>query len=110
VIGVGGDTIELKNGAVYLNGTKLIEPYVYQVDGKAQPTEDLIGAKRWVVPRDDVFLMGDHRGNSADSREFGPVDVKAVIGRAWLRYWPIDTLKILDTPRHPELASPTAGP
>jgi signal peptidase I len=110
VIGVGGDTIELKNGAVYLNGTKLIEPYVYQVDGKAQPTEDLIGAKRWVVPRDDVFLMGDHRGNSADSREFGPVDVTAVIGRAWLRYWPIDTLKILDTPRHPELASPTAGP
>jgi signal peptidase I len=110
VIGVGGDTIELKNGAVYLNGTKLIEPYVYQVDGKAQPTEDLIGAKRWVVPRDDVFLMGDHRGNSADSREFGPVDVTAVIGRAWLRYWPIDTLKILDTPRHLELASPTAGP
>ena len=110
VIGVGGDTIELKNGAVYLNGTKLIEPYVFKVDGKAQATEDLIGAKRWVVPRNDLFLMGDHRGNSADSREFGPVDVAAVIGRAWLRYWPVDTLKILDTPRHPELASPTAGP
>ena len=45
--------------------------------------------------------MGDHRGNSADSREFGPVDVTDVIGRAWLRYWPIDTFKIIDTPTHP---------
>ena len=44
VIGVGGDTVELRNGYVYLNGTKLIEPYVFQVeDGKAQPTDDLIG-------------------------------------------------------------------
>jgi signal peptidase I len=49
--------------------------------------------------------MGDHRGNSADSREFGPVDVTAVIGRAWLRYWPIDTFEIIPTPSHPELAT-----
>jgi signal peptidase I len=110
VIGVGGDRIQLRDGNVYLNGTKLVEPYVFQVDGSAQPTEDLIGAKTWVVPANELFLMGDHRGNSADSREFGPVEITAVIGRAWLRYWPIDTLKILDTPRHPELASPTPRP
>jgi signal peptidase I len=110
VIGVGGDTVELRNGDVFLNGTKLIEPYVFQENGHAQPSEDLIGAKRWVVPAGELFLMGDHRANSADSREFGPVDIAAVIGRAWLRYWPIDTLKVLDTPRHPELASPSPGP
>ena len=37
--------------------------------------------------------MGDHRGNSEDSRTFGPVKVSQVIGRAWLRYWPLDTLR-----------------
>jgi signal peptidase I len=110
IIGVGGDKIDLKAGDVYLNGIKLVEPYVYQENGHPQPTEDLIGAKSWVVPAGELFLMGDHRGNSADSREFGPVAISAVIGRAWLRYWPIETLKILDVPRHPELATPTPGP
>jgi len=110
VIGVGGDTIELRGGSVYVNGTKLNEPYVYQVDGKPQPTEDLIGAKTWVIPQGELFLMGDHRANSADSREFGPVEIGAVIGRAWLRYWPIDELSILQTPRHPELAGASASP
>jgi signal peptidase I len=110
VIGVAGDTIELRDGDVYLNGVKLIEPYVYVENGRPQPTEDLLGAKKWVVPPNAVFLMGDHRGNSADSREFGPVDVTAVIGRAWLRYWPIDTLRVLDVPRHPELGSASPAP
>lgn len=111
VIGVGGDTIELKNGAVYLNGTKLIEPYVFRDgDGDPQPTEDLIGAGKWVIPAGELFLMGDHRANSADSREFGPVEIQDVIGRAWLRYWPIQTFTILPTPDHPELATPTPAP
>ena len=49
--------------------------------------------------------MGDHRGSSADSRVFGTVQTKHVIGRAWLRYWPINTFEILPTPSHPELQS-----
>jgi len=111
VIGVGGDTVQLKDGAVYLNGTKLIEPYVFRdTDGDPQPTEDLIGAGKWVIPAGELFLMGDHRSNSADSREFGPIEVKDVIGRAWLRYWPIQTFTILPTPDHPELATPTPAP
>jgi signal peptidase I len=111
IIGVGGDTIELKQGFVYLNGTKLIEPYVFkEPNGVTQPTEDIIGAGTWVIPDGELFLMGDHRGNSADSREFGPVDVKDVIGRAWLRYWPITTFTIIPTPDHPELATPAPEP
>jgi signal peptidase I len=107
IIGVGGDTIGLKGGFVYLNGTKLIEPYVFKdANDVTQPTEDIIGAGTWVIPEGELFLMGDHRGNSADSREFGPVDVKDVIGRAWLRYWPITTFTIIHTPDHPELATP----
>jgi signal peptidase I len=107
VIGIGGDSIELKDGKVLVDGTALVEPYVFQEDGTGQPTEALIGVSKWVVPAGQIFLMGDHRSNSADSREFGPVDISRVIGRAWLRYWPIDTFEIIATPSHPELASPT---
>jgi signal peptidase I len=106
VIGIGGDTVELKDGKVLVNGTALVEHYVYQEDGDSQPTDALIGVGKWVVPTGQLFLMGDHRSNSADSREFGPVDISAVIGRAWLRYWPITTFQILPTPDHPELATP----
>jgi signal peptidase I len=106
VIGIGGDTVELKGGKVLINGTALLEPYVYQEDGDSQPTDALIGVAKWVIPQGQLFLMGDHRSNSADSREFGPVDITAVIGRAWLRYWPINTFDILPTPSHPELATP----
>jgi signal peptidase I len=108
VIGVGGDTIELKGGDVYVNSTKINESsYVFHGDdGKAQPTDDLIGVTKWVIPKGQLFLMGDHRQNSADSREFGPVDIGSVIGRAWLRYWPINTFQILHTPVYPELTTP----
>jgi signal peptidase I len=108
VIGIGGDKIEIRDGFVYLNGTRLDEDgYVFSEDGVAQSTDDLSGVGTWLVPDGQLFLMGDHRQNSADSREFGPVDVTSVIGRAWLRYWPIDTFSILQTPTHPELASPS---
>jgi signal peptidase I len=106
VIGVGGDKIEIHDGSVFVNGTKLVEPYVFQENGQPQPTETFGGVDSWVVPTGQLFLMGDHRGNSADSREGGPVDLSQVIGRAWLRYWPVDTFEILPTPTHPELATP----
>jgi signal peptidase I len=49
--------------------------------------------------------MGDHRSNSADSRTFGPVETDQVIGRAWLRYWPLDTFGILPAPTYQGLAA-----
>ena len=106
VIGVGGDTIEIRDGSVFVNGIRLVEPYVFQEDGVTQATDVLNGVDRWIIPDGQLFLMGDHRSNSSDSREGGPVDVSTVIGRAWLRYWPIDSFSILQTPTHPELATP----
>src|SRR3954468_5472999 len=74
VIGVGGDTVEIRNGKVYVNGTELHEPYVFKEDdGTIQQTEDPLNMGQWVVPDGELFLMGDHRGSSADSREFGTV-------------------------------------
>lgn len=107
VIGVGGDRVEIHDGKVFLNGTELVEPYVFEEDGKPQETLDPLMEERWVVPAGELFLMGDHRKSSADSREFGTVKTSEVIGRAWLRYWPISTFQILPTPTHPELQSQT---
>ena len=104
VIGIGGDTVEIKDdGFVYINGTQLNEPYVYAENGEPQPTVASGETPRWEIPDGELFVMGDHRAKSSDSRTFGPIQNGDVIGRAWLRYWPFDTFGILPTPTHPEL-------
>jgi signal peptidase I len=105
VIGVGGDEIEIRDGLVYVNGTALDEPYLFADAPGDPPQPTTAGQDRWVVPIGELFLMGDHRSNSADSRSFGTVPLANIIGRAWLRYWPVDTFGILPTPTHPELES-----
>ncbi|HSL96963.1 MAG TPA: signal peptidase I [Candidatus Deferrimicrobiaceae bacterium] len=104
IIGLPGDRIELRDGLVYVNGVELREDYLYSDNGRPEPTDPTLGgATSWLVPGDGLFVMGDHRRNSADSRTFGPIQISHVIGRAWLRYWPFDTFGILPTPTHPEL-------
>jgi signal peptidase I len=96
VIGVAGDRVELRDGIVYVNGAALDEPYVYTLNGITQTTEPLGDEQTsWLVPAGEVFVMGDHRQSSSDSRAFGPVETVHVLGRAWLRYWPIDAFGVL---------------
>jgi signal peptidase I len=98
VIGVGGDTVEVRDGQVFVNGVVRDEPYVFQdAAGIAQPTT-AIDESRWVVPEGDLFVMGDHRQVSEDSRVFGPIPVSSVIGRAVVRYWPLWEFGIVASP------------
>lgn len=103
VIGVPGDEVEIRDGAVYINDVQIDEPYVF-----GGPTSDPENQGNWTVPADSLFVMGDNRNNSTDSRSssIGPVPTANVIGRAWLRYWPINTLGILPTPTYPNVPEP----
>jgi signal peptidase I len=115
IIGLPNDKVELQDGKVYVNGVALDEPYIFTEDGVPQTTDAQPGgATEWLVPPNELLVMGDHRQDSADSRSFGPIEIGHVIGRAWLRYWPFDTFGILPRPAHPELgtggaASPGPG-
>jgi signal peptidase I len=105
VIGEPGDIVEIRDdGFVYVNGAQLDEPYTYKnEEGVNEPTETSPDQTRWVVPEGELFVMGDHRMASADSRVFGPIGVDTVVGRAFLRYWPISTFGILQTPAYPDV-------
>jgi len=107
VIGVAGDTVDIHDGRVFVNGTALNEPYVF--DG--QPTEPVDPAKHtWTIEKNQLFVLGDHRSDSQDSRTFGPIDLSTVIGRAWLRYWPLDQFGILPSWQSPATATATPAP
>jgi signal peptidase I len=98
IIGMPGDTISLKDGAVYINGVKLNEPYVRTIAGKPEPSDPFDNGLPWSlqqpykVPAGSYFLMGDNRTNSGDSREFGPVPRSQFVGRAFARYWPLNRI------------------
>ena len=84
VIGLPGDVLATRGGVVYVNGLPLDEPYLN--DACAVGTQNLRSA---TVPAKDVFVMGDNRCESADSRAFGAVAESAVIGRAFIIIWPL---------------------
>ena len=106
VIGVGGDTVEVRDGQVFVNGTAFDEPYLFHNEaGVAEPTET--GDRSlWVVPEGELFVMGDHREMSADSRVFGTIPTSSVIGHAVVRYWPLSEFGIVETPTYDNVPAP----
>jgi len=88
VVGLPGDTVEGHDGAVYVNGKRLVENYL----DEGTVTSDFSPEK---IPVGDIFVMGDNRGNSEDSRVFGPIDDDLVVGRAFVRVWPLQDFDLL---------------
>jgi len=87
IIALPGDTLEVKEGKVYVNGSLRTEPYL---NGTPQGSYG-----PFKVPPDSVFVMGDNRNNSEDSRAFGPVKKDLVVGQAILIYWPPNRIRQL---------------
>lgn len=87
VIGLPGEEIAIERGVVYIDGKRLDEPYVVFNDTRS------LSPRR--IPLNAVFVMGDNRPASNDSRAFGPVPRSNLVGVAVLRYWPVTDFRIL---------------
>ncbi|HZK52723.1 MAG TPA: signal peptidase I [Desulfosporosinus sp.] len=87
VVGMAGDTVEIRNHTTFVNNQPLYEPYV------TDQSKNDFGPI--VIPAASVFVMGDNRNNSADSREWGFLPVENITGRSLFRYWPMDQIGAL---------------
>jgi len=91
VVGLPGETVEIRQDTLYVNGKVVPEPYVppqYEDSSDFGPVR---------VPKDSFFVLGDHRISSNDSRVFGPVSSQYIYGRAVFAYWPVDHFGSLET-------------
>lgn len=95
IIGIPGDTVEVRDQIVFVNGQALPEDFPHN----AMPPGEFIGPI--VVGDNQLFVMGDNRPNSSDSRVFGPIEQDLVVGQAWLRIWPLTEFGIV---QHEDLA------
>lgn len=96
VIATEGQTVDLRDGVIYVDGVALDEPYT---DGLPSYPLHTVGnvdiTYPYTVPAGDVWVMGDNRTNSSDSRYFGPIDRDTVFGKAFVIYWPFENLALL---------------
>ncbi|KKR34462.1 MAG: Signal peptidase I [Candidatus Gottesmanbacteria bacterium GW2011_GWC2_39_8] len=100
IIGVPGDKIKVENQTVFVNGAPINEPYI------ADKTNLFGGSyikegEEITVPKGYLWVMGDNRPHSSDSREFGPIKESDIIGRAFFRYWPPTVLGLIKTAEYP---------
>lgn len=93
IVGLPGESVELTDGSVLIDGLRLEESYVNQ------PTwlydEDM---SSWELGENEYFVLGDNRASSLDSRAFGPISRESIVGHVFLRYTPFSRFSLIDTP------------
>jgi signal peptidase I len=96
IIGIPGDTIHIENGQLFVNGTLLVEPYIFEPMSSSSTPQD------WVLTENQYFALGDNRNNSQDSRapSVGPIDIGRIVGKVWLVYWPTSDWKFVEHYRY----------
>lgn len=98
VIGVPSDTAFIKDGDVYVNGKMLDQSKYLKPSVKTYGGSFLHENEPVTVPLDQYLVMGDNRGGSSDSREWGFVPLKLIIGKSFFVYWPLDKMEIIKNP------------
>ncbi len=96
IIGMPGNTISIENGALKLNGSPLVEPYIREPMNAYQD-------QTWALGPDEYFVMGDNRNFSKDSRDasIGPINFQRIVGKVMVVYWPVSAWKIIEHYRYP---------
>lgn len=84
VVGVPGESVEFKEGSIWINDQHLLEQHL-----NSFPAVIGLAGASWNLGCDELFVMGDNRAHSTDSREFGPLNIDNVVGVVVFRYWPI---------------------
>jgi signal peptidase I len=104
VVGLPGEEVDIRENKVYINGALIVENYL------APGANSDVGVRGGLLPMrladDEYFLMGDNRSFSQDSRSFGPFHKDKLVGRVWLRYWPLNTFMLV---RGVDYVAPASG-
>lgn len=96
VIGLPGDTVRIRDGQVFINGTEIDEPYIkFHAKYDKEPT---------TVPRDSFYVLGDNRPNSSDSHVFGTILASDIVGKSWLSYWPPNLWGVIQSAEYANLS------
>jgi signal peptidase I len=102
IIGLPGEHVEVRDNNLYIDGEEVEEPFLADIKERGTPfqftgdfaLEELPG-KHEVIPEDHVFVMGDNRTNSTDSRSIGVVPTEEIVGKTSIIYWPLDRFQII---------------
>lgn len=100
IMALPGETIQIIEGKVYINGTLLAEPYLAQ--------ENLCDSgcdKSYQLGADEYLVLGDNRRNSYDGHSFGPIKRDLIVGQAWVRYWPLKDARMIPHPQYGDVAT-----
>jgi signal peptidase I len=102
VIALPGETVEIRDGIVFVDGTQVEELYLQGATTSCRP-EDSCARGPVTVQPGTVFVMGDNRSNSSDSREWNELPLDRIIGKAWVSYWPQNYWGVIETPTYAAL-------
>jgi len=100
IIGLPGETIKIKDGRVFVVNAEHADGLAIDEELYLPETVKTAGNKEVQLAADEYYVLGDNREYSLDSRNFGPVPARLVIGRVWLRGWPFDRITVFSTPNY----------
>ncbi|MFO7166959.1 MAG: signal peptidase I [Chloroflexota bacterium] len=103
VIALPGETVVIRDGQVYVNGIPVDEPYLQGVTTNCRVEDPCANGNPITVRPGTVFVLGDNRMNSSDSREWNELPLDRIIGKAWVSYWPRDYWGVIETPTYASL-------